>query len=520
VPLNPIELIGGLAIGEGVGMAIGDVVEPQLRVLRYGQSAKFAHVPLPGELAARLLAQSRPHPNVNLGDDAKGMGFDADRFAAMVEAARVYPSVPEALMLWRRRLASAAQVYGWTTYQGFSDSITKQLVGNSTEPGTNESGRTGLFWDRLDPAVVATAIQRSIIPDAGILPKFSYPSPYDPAKNGVLTVASFATPAIATLDEARDGGIDHDRLLAMTALVGLPLSLEQAASAHFRGLIDKPTFARAVAEGNTRVEWGPVALEQAREILTANQYAELQLRGFLTEKERRIQTQQHGMRQDDSDLLFDLLGRSVNVHQIVTGEARGGQYKAAGFTLAQQEAGIPPAFRAALQRGNLRPEYYSLAYANRYTYPSFFAIRALLQGGVFTADQGYQILLEMGWKPTLARLVADHYGTGTGAVAVDPLVKSAHTRALTLLRNAYVARRVDDAFAIDRLNALGIAATVQTPLLDAWRIMQTIPGAGLTRAQVKKAFKSLPAEWPRDRALTELEDLGMEPAEAQTYLDE
>ena len=143
-----------------------------------------------------------------------------------------------------------------------------------------------------------------------------------------------------------------------------------------------------------------------REILTANQYAELELRGFLSREERLAETAKHGMSQRDSDLLYDVLGRAIAVHALVTGEARGG-------TFDGPIGNIPAAFLSAMRRSNIRPEFYNLAYANRYNYPSAFVTRALLQGGAISEAEGEQIFLDVGWKPELARKVAAHYATAT-----------------------------------------------------------------------------------------------------------
>src|SRR5205807_6194553 len=134
-----------------------------------------------------------------------------------------------------------------------------------------------LFFERLDPSVVATAIQRGIMRDPGFLPVGP------PTATG--KVPAFPVSPLDPVAEAKAQGINEERLFVETAIVGLPLSLQEAASAYFRGIIELADFERAVAEGNTRNEWGAAALAQARQILTASEYAELQLRGFLTADE-------------------------------------------------------------------------------------------------------------------------------------------------------------------------------------------------------------------------------------------
>jgi hypothetical protein len=518
---NPLEMVGGIAVGTGVGQAVGDVVKPQLEDFRAEQWGKHPDRRLAPTDVAISIARSIP-TDLNRDTEFRQNGIGPIRQALLTQLAREYPGLPLALELWRRGYATQENVRGWLHRAGLSDEIVTQIIGDGPDPIPRAvKSDAGLFWDRLAPAVVATAIQRSIMDDPGFIPAASYAGFGDglPASHNP---AAFPPTTLPPLPEAEDSGIAKERLRVMTALIGLPLSLEQAASAYFRGIISLEGFKHAVAEGNTRIEWGPAALAQARQILTANQYAELELRGFLTASRRRQLTAQHGMSQADSDRLFDVLGRSVNVHQIVTGEARGGTYKPPPATLAQQEAGIPPAFLASLQRGNLRPEYYDIAYHNRYTYPSFFAIRGLLQGGVFaSADDGYQILLEMGWKPSLARLVADFYWQGTATTTgVGPLTKSARTQAITEIRSAFLIGQADETQARTWLAGIGVEQAEIDGIIPIWTVMLDVPQRGLTPTQIKKAYENIPSQWPRQRALDELQLLGFTADDAATILDE
>src|SRR5205823_7897286 len=172
-----------------------------------------------------------------------------------------------------------------------------------------------------------------------------------------------------------------------------------------------------------------------REILTAHNYAELQLRGYLTRDERLAGTRKHGMSDEDSDLLYDVLGRSIPVHQIETGEARGGVYNG-------PIDGIPEPFLASLRRGNLRREYFNLAYANRYSYPSGFMIRGLAQDGELTRAETEEILLEVGWSPKWATTFAQRWTAGTTTTA-DPSTRKAQTQLWTRLHRSYIAGETD-----------------------------------------------------------------------------
>jgi hypothetical protein len=481
---------GGVSVGLAAAPAVRPLVQ-ELTNLTWAETTALG-IGRPLSVGTLALGVAQGHIDYDWANKIAGQGgTDKTQFDRAVAAAHSGPGLAEAYRMWRRGKIGEAGFRRAVERLGLEQEWIDDLV--------------TLKDERLSPAEIAVMVQRGVIPDPGYLPVGP------PTRVG--KVPPMPVEQINATTEAEAAGIDESRIKALTRIIGLPASPDLAARMTFRGIIDSIDFDRAISEGNTRNEWAPFLFEGFRDIPTSHDYIEAELRGWIDTKERHLGTQRHGMKDVDSDLLFKVTGRPLSFHQVFIGERRGGTYN--GST-----APIDPHFLKSLQESNIRPEWYDLAWAQRETFPSAFVLRALLQGGVLTADEGYDIFLKIGWPPDLARKVADHYGSGTGTVAVDPLVKSAHTRALTLLRNAYVARRVDDVFATDRLNALAVAPTVQGPLLDAWRIMQTIPGAGLTRAQVKKAFKSLPAEWPRDRALTELEDLGMEPAEAQTYLDE
>jgi hypothetical protein len=494
VPLNPLEITGGLAIGEGVGGAIADTVTPRLQAFKNDQWSKHMDVPLDAMQAALALVKGIP-TGLDLTQEASFHGVNGNRLAVLEQLVRVYPGTAELLELWRRDRLTKDEVDAALHRQGYDDLYRAAVL--------------DLFTGRLDPAIIATAIQRGIMADPGFLPVGP------PTATG--KVPAFPVSPLDPLVEAKARGIDEARLFVETAIVGLPLSLQEAASAYFRGIIELADFQRAVSEGNTRNEWGDAALAQARQILTASEYCELELRGYLTRDARLALTAQHGMSTVNSDHLFDVLGRSINVHQIVTAEARGGVYNGPSDQ-------IPPAFLRALQRGNLRPEYYNLAYANRYSYPSAFVVRSLLQGGVITAAQGEQIFLDIGWRPDLAKQVAEHYGTATTA-AVDPFVRSSRTSLVTALRHAYVLGDEDAASAQTILTAEGVAPATQTELLATWDRERSITRKELTPAQLKKAYKEAivnPATgtaFTKDEVVAELVTRGFSTADATVFVE-
>jgi len=399
----------GIIVGVGVGAAASTAIEPALEIPKQEAWKRNTTKLLPTGTLAALIAQGGVPLGSDQYDDANRDGYSDDKLDALVYLAQTVPGFAELLTLWRRN-----PDFG----ELWSHGLRKNAIDARYLPYLD-----GLKIDRLDPAVIANAIVRGIM-DA------PFPLPVPPPSE-VGKVKAFPTSKLDTTAEALASGIDTERLFVMTAIDGRPPGPELAARASFRQIIDRVDYDRAISEGDVRNEWADSIYEVSREILTSNQYAELQLRGYIDEATRRTKTGQHGMSTGDSDLLYDLLGRSIPVHQITTGEARGGTFDGPIDT-------IPKAYLQSLQRGNLRPEYYNLAYANRYSLPSAFVLRALLQDGAITQEQGEQYFLDVGWPPDLAKAVAKAYAPAPGATATDPYVKKAQSQLWTALHKAYV----------------------------------------------------------------------------------
>jgi hypothetical protein len=486
--------IEGGAVGGATAIAVGAGLEPLIEPGKQEIWANNAFRVLEAGILARLVAQGLVEFDPAAAQ-AERSGYDANKFRGMVELEKAGPPVAEALTLRRRDRITAAQ---------FEHALSKAQVEPQYWPALKE-----LVDERLDPPVIALAIVRGIINDPGFLPVGP------PTTEG--KVKAFPVSTVDALNEAASSGYNRERLFVETAIAGRPMSPESAASAVFRSIIEKVDYQRAIAEGDLRNEWAEAIFDTARQILTANNYAELQLRGFLTLDERRLQTDKHGMSHADSDLLYDLLGRSIPVHQITTGLARGGVFEA-------PSTGIPKSYLQSLQRGNLRPEYYDLAYANRYTMPSAFVIRALLTGGAITAAQGETLFLESGWKPSLAKQVAEFYGKPTTGGAGSYVTK-ADTQLWNTTHRTFVARESGVTQARANFAILGIARAEQDEIITRWQAERDLTRKQLTPAQIKKAYAKVVKNeatgqpWTLDDAISALVNQGYSVEGATQYLD-
>jgi len=472
----------GLVIAAGVGAAAATALEPAFEVPRQDAWARLPNKILDVRTLARLAAQG----GVTLGNadgstpgsaygEAIRQGYAADKLQRLVWLELTAPDLAVTLELWRRGLLGP--VDDPKTIKLVEYALAKEQIEPAYWPALKE-----LFSGRLNPALIATMVQRSILPNS-VDPNTKtalLPVSQTDAANAVYdnwnasTTTQLKTPAptghnvtpmpqvgLDPILEARAWGIDFDRLAAETRIVGLPASPDLAARMVYRGIGTPQDFVQAVAEGNARIEWAPALFEAFREILTASQYAELQLRGFLDRPGRLAHTLKHGMSEADSDLLYNLLGRSIPEHQIVTGEARGGTFEGPIDT-------IPKAFLQSLQRGNLRPEYYNLAYANRYSYPSAFVLRSLATSGEITEAEAEQLLLQIGWPPDLAKKVSASWAPAGTAAKVNPWVKAQQTRLVTAMHKAFVKTGVSRAQLEPYLDTIVTDAADKDEIFRLW----------------------------------------------------
>ena len=416
----------GRTISEGAayaaGLATGPVLRPVTREVESEVWKLHPDKPVDAGTAVAIVAEDVEQRDWGLNEAASN-GINTERFDAMLGEALSAPDLGTLYNLWRR---------GYVTNADFIHGLRKAKL----EPRW-DGALAGLKDDRLGIAVLALAIVRGIVKDPGFLPVGP------PATEG--KVKAFPTSSIDPLTEAAASGFDRERLFIQTAISGRPMGPIEAAHATFRAILERTDFDRAISEGDVRNEWADAIFESARQILTAHDYIEAHLRDWITEPEMLAGTAKHGMSPDDTALLFKVTGRPLSWHQVWIGLQRGGTYDG-------PIDHIDPAFLKALRQSNIRPEWYNLAWAQRYTYPAAFVLRKLASDGDLTEAQTEQILLYEGWEPGLAKLVAGKWAGGA-ATAVKPKGLTDAT-----IRAAYHKGTITEADALARLEATGLSA--------------------------------------------------------------
>ncbi len=497
---GPGTLIGGVVavgVGEAAGIALEPVLEPQRQAAWAASQARIFDL----ETLAQLVAQGLLSETAAIAE-GKNNGYTPARVRRAIQLALKAAPIAEILELWRRGL------FGTPDPENPPALVTHALAKAQIEPQYWKA-ITELFFGRLEPAVIATAIQRGMMV-----------APFDLPYNVNVPVGNVTPFPMSTLDaaaEAQAHGISVERLRIETALVGLPMALDRAAQAYFRGILTDGDYLRAVLEGNARGEWAQAELDVARQILTAGQYAELQLRGYYDEPTRLKNTAKHGMSIEDSNLLYNVLGRSVAVRAVTTGLARGGKYPGS-------YANVPEPYKAAIQRSNIREEYSELAYANRYAYPTGFMIKAEAKAGDLGPVETNEILLELGWAPKWATFFSEKWTAGTAAGA-DPHVTKAQTQLWSTTHASYKAGEIDAATVTATLPAAGVDGASIPAVLDVWRTERGLVRATLSAADIRKAYQKQDVNdatglaWTIDQAVAALEARGWSPADAHQYLE-
>lgn len=436
----------GRTIGDAASFAIGGAVErtiePELQVVANeswrATVAAGVRVPLDADQAAEIVAEA-----VELeawgADQAAQTGIGHEQFAALVQAVLNAPGSSELLTLWRRGLISSEQ---------FDHGLRKARL----EPVWDKALRKAKDQP-IAPAVAALAAVRGLIDDEGTL----LVSP--PTGGG--KVPAYPQLPISGKDAAAAAGLSEDAYAVMVGINGRPMSLHEAASAYFRQIIELNDYYRAVSEGDTRNEWRDAILEQARQIPSATDFVQAHLRGWTDEPGMNAGAARHGMSADDVHTLFLIHGRPLSWHQVWIGLQRGGKYDGPVDEL-------DPAFLKSLRESDIRPEWYNLAWAQRYNYPTAFVLRTLTTDGDISGAEAEQILLYEGWEPGLAHKVAMKWAGGSGKAATVPEVKSARTRLLTTLHSGYVKQGATDASVIAALEAESYPASTIDGLLRVW----------------------------------------------------
>lgn len=429
-PLGVWELGTGAVVALATGQALSDSVAPVFEVLSQTAWRNKPTRVLDAPTAA-LVAAQQLDTRVDLGDDAQRGGVGPARWALYQQLALQAASPAEALSFWRR---------GEIDQDLFEHSLWKAQL----EPEWLQSWLDARI-DRLDPAIVANAIQQGFMPNPGILPAT--------VTQTAGKVATLPPVDIDPIAEALASGVDPDRLRILAGLAGLPPGPQEMLEMLRRGIIDESDVERGIAQGHTKTEWAAAYLALAAEIISPATATQLRLRGHIDAEQSYALGSLSGFAPYQMDWLYQASGRPASPGQMATAVARG---------FATQDD-----FTTAIVESDIRPEYAPLLYDLRFTYPSlFFTKAAVAAGEVDDATATQWLVWERYPEEVAAKLVASFHKAKTSGV-------KELTRADIL--TFYAARYIPTDTAVTDLGNLGYNPDEITLLLehaDAQRILR------------------------------------------------
>lgn len=461
---SPLRVVAGTAVGVGVGQSVADAISPITRQLANEAWARYLSMPLSVIEAASVVASGERDRAWGL-EEAHMTGFSDEKFDALVDMLDTAPDLSTLFELLHR---------GHITSADFREGARKQYI----EPKWIDALEQ-LAVRILSPAEAANAWQQ-----------------------GYMSEAEASA-------EAELSGVTPERSAIQRELAGLPPGPETALTMLRRGIITEGEFGQMIVEGNTKRKYSDEYLE-LRDVPTRPEVAAgLHLRGWITEAERNAIGALWGYGPEEMEHLYLNRGRPATTRQVHIGWQRGGRLAGAS---SEREA-----FSQSVKQSNIRPEYEDLLWAQRYTNPSAFVLRALAQDGTFDAATTQRILIESGWNPEYAELAATKWAGDDELGPPTKWVDRARSRLFTALHNDFMDGSADEDAVRDGLGLAGVAGAEIGPILALWRFERDRTLRDLTQAQVIKLYKT--TVWTRDQAQARLEDLGMAPSEASALLD-
>jgi hypothetical protein len=472
--------------GAAVGRAASDSITPVLEPVKQHAWQKNQLKVLDPATAAEAVAKGIAS-EADAADDASRGGISAGRFGALLRLAQAYPGSGELMRMLNRKQIQPSDV---------EEALTRRGI-----PAKYHAAITALFNEILTPGELAAAIHRGLVPDPGIL--------LGEQPSGPRKVASYPVQPIDAVAEAQGSGFDKERLAVLVGLQGLPMGVIEAAQAFYRGIITHGDYIAAFNESNNRNEWAEAVLEYAQQIPTARDFFENALRGYHDLAWAQTQAQRHGMSPEDSLVIYQNQGRPMNVHAITQALARGGVFK-------PEPGELRDPYDAAIVEGNLKPAYYDLAKANRYTLPSAFVMRQLAQSGVWDEAKTAERLKWLGWFPQDADEAAKAWAGGGGGTASSPYVAKAQTHLWTAIHKNFLNGELSRDAAASKLETLIPDLTVRNEVLDLWTIEDESTTKPLSAAAVKKAFSE--NTFTIDEGVARLVAQQWSPTDARIYL--
>lgn len=479
----------GSAISNATGYAIGGAVQPTLSPLvqDLANEAWQAHRVLPLTPEDAAAAELRGYYGAGAGEnEASYSGIDADRFGVLRQLAGLAPPLETLIAMHRRGLIDDAQLEAGIRQLGYLPSWRGVLRG-----------------------------LRNVLPSVTDMVRFAVREVYDPARRAALDLDAEFPPDFAA--DAELIGLSRERAGQYWAAHWELPSYEQGAAMLFRGEIDAGRFDTLLKALDYAPTWRGPLEAIARAIPPLSDMIRFAVREVYDPAQRRSL----GL---DSDYP-DAFTAQAAKHGMAEQDAR--DYWAAHWRLPSALQGYRMLWRGQITQAELAGLLKALDYpalwrdrlqAIAYLVPGRIDLKRMLRHGILNRAQvkaGYQ---RLGYTEAdaehLTRIAEAEMTTGGAA---QTWANRARSRLYTVAHNEYLDGSIDRASAHALVVRVGASSAEADTVLGLWDAESGIARLELTPAQIRKAFQR--SLYDRTTALAELEERGMSPEDAVTFLD-
>lgn len=468
-------LFGG-AIGAASSDAIRPVLEPVRQHAWQSNQHKVVEPGTAGELAAKaIITAGEAH------DEASRNGFSPNRADALIQLAQSYPGTADLAEGANRQLLDPSQVSLALARHGIPEQYHDALI--------------AMFQRLLSPADIASGVQQGHLPNDGILPEVS--PAVTPAQGMAQTTAPDQQPPshvpltqvdIDPIAEAAGSGVSEDRLKVMANLAGLPPGAESLLDMWNRNLIDEASVDAGIREGHLKTKWAAAFKRLRWSVLHATEYANLYLRGWITQEQMYEGGGLTGFTTDQMDLMYLNRGRPMSPTQAATAWARKAPHPEGLGYVERPGTFDEEDFLRAIKQSDVRTEYGPLLWHNRYAYPSLFQLAKLAASGAIGRDRMEVILGYERYEPQDIEAMLDSWYSASAATATPTRQKSAQTAAIAAGKKQYLRGKLAIVDAVSYLEGLGLGAAEAQTIVDYWQQEADVTEKLLTPSQLKKAY--------------------------------
>lgn len=496
--------IAGSATGAALSGSIGDLFSNLLSPVVQNIVKDFPNALLSPESIAQIIARSIQEDvrDIVPVDEAERGGLSGDRLRYLVELARNYPTVGELLTLLNRKVINKDQFHHATKRMGYDESWRLRML--ELAKSDISLGDISAMWNR------------SVI-DA----------------NEAVQLGSRI-------------GYDKTQVQHALELGGDPLAPTDLGEAFRRGFINRDRFNRGIVQGPIRNEWFDVLEKLQFHRMTTVDAADAVNQGHIPLDAGKKIAYENGLDPEDFQVLIETAGAPPGI-DFATEALNRGFITTEQFRSMFLESRIKNKYMPLLlqMRTRLIPqETARLLYRNG-VYSREETLRTLLAHGFSSDDAAALIALEEtrqdeGTKELTRAQVAQMYeeqildlattkelltALGYSESNVELMIALADIKrvqkyvnaAISRVRAAYIAGKIDENEASIQLDSLAVPASQRDELMSIWDIDRQTITKTLTAAQIRQAYKRDLITY--EDALFRLRSQGYDDVDAGLYLE-